>query len=215
MSYQDQDNFFAQAYRTGTDRWTHIPFTQKAQDLSRYLSKGAMVLDVGTGRGKLLEALSMFGFKAIGLEKNSALVVNGNTELKAKGKEKEVRFMEGDVLDIPFADESFDGVTDIGLLHHLKPEDFETYVSEMARVLKSGGYAFIATLSKNTPNYFDWAPSLAEASDFERDGVKYHFFSDEELTELFQDNFEMVETSFDAPHGAKDAVYAVLILKKK
>jgi cyclopropane fatty-acyl-phospholipid synthase-like methyltransferase len=215
MSYTDQNNFFAQAYRTGTDGWTHIPFSRRPHELTMHLPKGSMILDIGAGRGQTMLSLADLGFRVIGLENNSELVHKGNAELQAKGLEKKIRFLEGDVLNIPFADQSFDALVDVGLLHHLKPEDHTLYLSETARVLKQDGLFFVAVLSKNTPQYLNWKPASSDTQDFERDGVRYHFFDADELKALFEKDFEIKSLGYDAPHGKDDATFAILLLKKK
>lgn len=214
MSYEHQDTFFAQAYRTGTDHWSAIPYGRKAHELALYLPKGSLVLDLGTGRGKLLFELAELGFRAIGLENNPDLVKRGNNLIKEKNLESDIRLLEGSALNIPLADECFDAVTDIGLLHHIKTADYAAYAAEAARVLKPGGYFFLVALSKDTPNHFSWQPSK-EGSDFERDGVRYHFFDDSELKELFKEKFEMVQVEHDHPYGPSGTTFAVMLLKKK
>jgi ubiquinone/menaquinone biosynthesis C-methylase UbiE len=215
MSYTDQNTFFAQAYRTGTDHWTNIPFNRRPNELTLYLPKDALILDLGTGRGRLLYELADLDFRSIGLENNLDMVHRGNSEIKNKKLEREMRFIHGDALDIPLTDGSFDAVVDIGLLHHIKPEDYETYVSEAARVLKVGGLAYIVLLSKLSPNYFSWHPNKDEQSDYVREGVRYHFFSDEELYGLFGKKFEIMQLDHDMPYGPRDMVFSVLLLKKK
>ncbi len=215
MSYSEQNNFFAQAYRTGTDAWSSIPFTRRAHELGLYLPHGALVLDIGAGRGRLLFDLADLGFRAIGLENNLDLVARGNNEILAKRLDKELRFLHGDALNIPLADQSFDGVSDIGLLQHVFPVDYKTYVSEVSRVLKQGGFFFLVVLSKNTPKYLSWKPQAAESADYEREGMHYHFFTDEELRTLFEKDFEIRHIDHDSPFGPKDADFAILLLKKK
>ena len=215
MAYQDQDTFFARAYRTGTDHWSNVPFTRRAHELAEHLPKGSLILDLGTGRGKLLFDLEALGFRAIGLENNPELVARGNNAIMLRGLEKEIRFFQGDALDIPLASESFDGLADIGLLHHIHPNEYPAYVSEATRVLKSGGYFFLVVLSKNTSTYFTWHPSKDAVNDYEHEGVQYHFFSDEELRTMFEKDFEIKDLAHDIPYGPKDAVFSVLLLKKK
>ncbi len=215
MAYADQDTFFAQAYRTGTDAWTHIPWKRRALELAFFLPKGSIILDIGTGRGKLLFDYAKLGFRAIGIENNAELVKKGNAEIKAHGLEKDLRFMEGTALDIPLADECFDAVSDIGLLQHLAPEDHARYVSEIARVLKPGGLAYIVALSKYTPKHLSWSPRESEAVDYMHEGVQYHFFSDEELHAMFDQKFELKTVDHDAPFGPLNTVFAVCVLKKK
>ena len=215
MSYTDQDNFFAQAYRTGTDHWTNIPFKRRAHELTLYLPKDSLILDLGTGRGRLLFDLADLGFRAIGLENNDSLIEHGNSEIKAKNLDTRLRFYKGTALDIPMADESFDALVDIGLLHHIIPVDYPNYISESTRVLKQGGLFFLVVLSKKTPNYFSWHPNQSDAADFEKEGVSYHFFSDEELQALFQKDFDIKHIDHDIPYGPTETIYSVVLLKKK
>jgi ubiquinone/menaquinone biosynthesis C-methylase UbiE len=215
MAYAEQDTFFARAYRTGTDAWTRIPYNRKPLELALFLPKGSMILDIGAGRGHLLYDYAKLGFRAIGLENNPELVKKGNAEIKAHDLEKDLRFMEGTALDIPLSDASFDAVSDIGLLQHIASEDQTQYVSEVARVLKPGGIAYIIVLSKHTPSYLSWKPSANELSDYIQEGVQYHFFSDEELRRMFEPKFEVSVLDRDAPFGPTNATFAVCILKKK
>ncbi len=215
MDYQDQNTYFARAYRTGTDHWSHIPFTRRAHEITEHLPKGSLVLDLGTGRGRLLFDLAGLGYRAIGLENNPELVARGNNAILLRGQEKELRFFEGDALDIPLANDSFDGLVDIGLLHHISPEDYTMYVSETARVLKTNGYFFLVVLSKNTPAFYSWHPAKDEISDYEYERVRYHFFHDQELKDLFEKSFEIVDFAHDLPYGSKDAIYTVMLLKKR
>lgn len=215
MSYEHQDRFFAQAYRTGTDHWSNIPYGRRAHELALYLPKGSLILDLGTGRGKLLFELAELGFRVIGLENNTEMVKRGNNQIHEKNLASDTRFMEGSALDIPLADESFDAVADIGLLHHIKPADYPAYASEAARVLKPGGFFFLVTLSKATPQYLSWRPNQEDGADFEHEGVRYHFFGDHELKELFIEKFEIVQLEHDHPYGPTGTTFAVVLLKKK
>ena len=215
MSYAPQDTFFAQAYRTGTDHWTNIPYNRRPHELALYLPKGSLVLDLGTGRGKLLFELADLGFRAIGLENNADVIKRGNNQILDKKLDGDIRFLEGTALDIPLTDGSFDGVVDVGLLHHIKPEDYPTYVEEAHRVLKVGGYFFMVVLSKDTPHYLSWNPSREDASDFKHEGVRYHFFSDDEIRRMFEKDFEVMQLEHDHPYGPSGATFAVVLLKKK
>ncbi len=215
MRYTDQDTFFATAYRTGSDSWTHTPWNRRPLELALFLPKGSIVLDIGTGRGRLLLDYAKLGFRAIGLENNPELVKKGNAEIKAHGLAKDLRFMEGTALDIPLADECFDAVSDVGLLQHLRPEDYSRYAAEIARVLKPGGLAYIVALSKATPQHLAWHPSASDSADFAHEGVGYHFFSDDELKKMFENKFDVRTIDHDSPFGPLGTVFAVTILKKK
>ena len=52
MNYVRQKVFFKAAYLTGSDVWTNTTLTTFGNELAGKLSKGSLVLDVGSGRGK-------------------------------------------------------------------------------------------------------------------------------------------------------------------
>lgn len=215
MSYSDHHNFFARAYRTGTDYWTSIPFSRRAHELTLYLPKGALLLDLGTGRGRLLFDLEELGFRAIGLEYDGAMVKRLNNEIKERGLEHSLRAMQGDTLDIPLSDQSFDAAVDVGLLQHILPKDYKTYVAEAVRVLKQGGFFFLVLLSSKTSKHLGWHPSQGDIADYQLEGVNYHFFGDRELRELFEKDFEIKYIDHDMPNGPMGTIYAVVLLRKK
>ena len=215
MSYADQDMFFSEAYKTGKDFWTKIPFDRNALKLMLFIPKGSHVLDIGAGRGHLLRELGNFGFSAIGLENNEKLVIEGNNDLKIENLDKDLRFVYGDALSMPFVEKSFDALLDVGFMQHLKPQDFKAYMFETARVLKQGGLFFLAVLSKETQTYFKWSPTSDKESDYELQGVHYHFFTEEEINQIFGSFFEVVKIKKDNPFGEKDTKYLTILLKKK
>lgn len=215
MSYTDQNMFFAEAYKNGRDFWTELPFNKHANDLILFTPKGASVLDIGAGRGRLVYELANHGFKAIGLENNQDLVINGNTHIKNNKLDTNARFIFGDALNMPIADKNIDALVDIGLMHHIQPHDFKTYILETSRVLKQGGFFFLSVLSKKTPLYFKWNPSTGSHNDYAINGVHYHFFEEAEIHSLFNELFEIKKIGYDSPFGQNDTAYLTVILKKK
>lgn len=97
--------------------------------------KGARVADLGCGSGVFTDLLSKLGYEAIGLDLSPKLIA------LARSKYPKVEFLEGDVEQLPFADNSLDGVLLSGLVHHLP--DPSRCAREVFRVLKSGG-SFVA-----------------------------------------------------------------------
>lgn len=193
MRYDEQKKFFETAYKTGTDIWTDKHYHSKVFDYLSKIPPGSMILDLGTGRGRWPFAMVDLGMKVIGVDYIKHLIKVNNQEAKAKHLQGKIRFVEGDVFDVGFADASFDAVTDFGLLQHMHREDWRTYGSEVSRVLRSGGYVINVAYSRETPRLFEFVPGDSEDGDFEKYGVHYHFFTEGEILEVYGYDFKVLK----------------------
>ncbi len=194
MSYAEQKDFFETAYRTGSDIWTDKHYHSKVFEYLKDIPDKATVLDLGTGRGRWPFTMAEMGMHVIGIDYIPHLIEVNNSEAKAKHFQGKLRFIEGDALDIRFEDASFDSVTDFGLLQHMHREDWEKYESEVARVLRPGGYYICVALSKDTEKFYDFSPAESADGDFEKYGVYYHFFSPEDIAQVFGSDFKVIKS---------------------
>jgi len=94
------------------------------------LRAGARILDAGCGTGNNLVHLGRFG-SPVGIDlAEEALVF-----CRSRG----VSVARAGLLQLPFADQSFDLVTSFDVIYHRWVSDDRAAVAEMARVLKPGG----------------------------------------------------------------------------
>lgn len=96
---------------------------------------GATFLDVACGDGTLLAASRWTGLDCYGIDISDQAVRSAHRNLGQRG------VIVGDGAMLPFPDNSFDYVTNIGSLEHYL--EMERGVREMARVLKPEGLACI------------------------------------------------------------------------
>lgn len=90
------------------------------------------MLDIGAGTGRAIRYLqARHQINYLGIEPVEALRLAGH----AKGVSED-QLVHGDALALTQADESFDVVTEFGVLHHIK--DHRRAVREMCRVAKLG-----------------------------------------------------------------------------
>jgi SAM-dependent methyltransferase len=115
------------------------------------------VLDVGCGRGGTVFVLhQFFAAKTItGLDLSSSAIAF----CRAHHRYPEVRFQEGDAERLPFADASFDVVTNIE--SSLCYPDIRAFYAEVFRVLTPGGY-FLYTDAMPVPVMSDHVTFLKE-----------------------------------------------------
>lgn len=101
--------------------------------------KGKVCLDDGCGGGRYTVALARLGAKHVtGLDLSANNIKDAKRRLSAGGRGlSKVTFINGSVLDLPFANDSFDFVFSNGVLHHSKNP--EKGMREIYRVLKPAG----------------------------------------------------------------------------
>lgn len=97
--------------------------------------EGKTVLDIGCGSGRYSIGLAQFGPKKVTGIDLGATSISRAKELLAETDIKNVEFIVGSVLDLPFADNTFDFIFCNGVLHH--SDDMEKGIQELHRVLKS------------------------------------------------------------------------------
>jgi SAM-dependent methyltransferase len=110
------------------------------------INEGDAVLDVGCGAGvDTLFSAMMTGpsGKVVGIDLTPAMLERAKKNL-SKTELKNVRFEEGSVENLPFADEDFNIVTSNGALN-LVPDKAKAF-AEICRVLKPGGRLMVADL---------------------------------------------------------------------
>jgi SAM-dependent methyltransferase len=122
--------------------WWHVGLRDLVfSSISRYAPGEGRprLLDAGCGTGGMLARCG--GFDAVGLEASDEALQYCNK----RGLQNVVR---GSVCDMPFEDGSFDVVVSLDVLYHLDVQNETDALSEMHRVLKSGGILIV-----NLPAY--------------------------------------------------------------
>lgn len=120
-------------------RWRRIVATRVRDKLS---ASGARVLDVACGTGDL--SLTLFestGARVIGTDFCRPML-----EIAAAKVPRELPLLEGDALNLPFRDGSFDAVTIAFGLRNLA--SVEGGLAELRRVLKPGGWVAVLEFSR-------------------------------------------------------------------
>lgn len=214
MSYLEHKEHFNIAYKTGTDTWSH-PYTEsESLKLTEKLPKGALILDIGSGRGFFAKHLAELGFRVIGIDFEKEIIKKANENIKDWALEGKLKFMEGDAMNILLTDNSFDAVCDLGLLETLYKEDWPKYESEINRVLKIGGFYLNVSLSRETQTFFEFLPKKETTGDFEKYGIHYHFFEKEEMKNIFKNNMEIISQEVKQTKKDKNVLVLETLFRK-
>jgi len=101
---------------------------------------GASVLELGCGKADKTRLVAQTAASVLALEVDS-IQLAANQASEAPGN---VRFEHGGAENVPAADGSFDVVMMFKSLHHVPTELMDDALSEIRRVLKPGGLAYIS-----------------------------------------------------------------------
>lgn len=152
-------------YIHGYDEWTRRWMSARTVDtdlpfLLPHLRPGIRVLDCGCGPGSITVGLArtVAPGEVVGLDIEARQLATARALADESGISN-VRFEQGSVYELPFADGTFDVVVAHFVLEHVS--DPARCLREMKRVLAPGGLAAV-----KDPYYpaFTWRPSLPEVT---------------------------------------------------
>ncbi|WP_186577874.1 class I SAM-dependent methyltransferase [Aquibacillus kalidii] len=136
LKWEEHADFW---YQKSQEMWDHgsrktiVPFIEK------HIPKGSLIGDLGCGDGYGSYKLHKSGYRIIGLDLSDEMI-----EKAKKRGSKELTFMQGDLTDLPFGDESFSGLMAINSLEWT--EEPIKALNEMKRVLRTGHYLCVGLL---------------------------------------------------------------------
>jgi demethylmenaquinone methyltransferase/2-methoxy-6-polyprenyl-1,4-benzoquinol methylase len=140
----------------------HHRWRERAVDVAR-LRPGARVLDVATGTGDLaLEAARRVapGGEVVGSDFSGGMLVRARAKAErgvaggAVPAGVQLRFEQGDALQLPYADDSFDAATaGFGVRNF---SDLGRGLAEMARVVRPGGRVMVLEFTTPTRPPLSW-----------------------------------------------------------
>jgi len=148
--FKDKDNqpfipYFYEYYQHwnfGAGLSSYVQYCYDLWKLSE--APGKEVLDTGCGFGLTSVLFKAFGSSmAVGLDQSVEKIGVCNEILRrTRLNEENIIFVDGDCLNLPFDEESFDVILAIEVISHVR--DLNAFINEVWRVLRSGGTFFVS-----------------------------------------------------------------------
>ncbi len=106
-----------------------------------------VIMDMATGTGDFaIEALKLNPTRVVGVDLSNGMLEVGRKKMKKKGVDQIVEMVQGDSENLSFEDETFDAYTvGFGVRNF---QNLDLGLTEMLRVLKTGGVGMILEFSK-------------------------------------------------------------------
>ena len=164
--------------------------------INRWLSQDKKdFLDLGCGLGRHTIQFAKAGFKTSGFDLSETSVKR--TKEYAEQAKVTVDLKVGDMLNLPYSDNSFDCVYCRNVISHTDTIGMKKIVAELDRILRSGGECYLTLGSKQSWGFQQIWPVVDEntkirVEDGPENGIP-HFYADYDLIlELFKD-FEIIK----------------------
>ena len=155
------------------------------------------VLDLGNGTGRHAVYLAKNGFVVYGLDSSPEAIRATQQWLSEEGLTADLKL--GNMMEpLPYQDAFFDALLSIKVINHGDSAAIRKIAQEITRVLKQGGLLFVAVVtSKNMAKTWKQVePNTFIPLDGAEKGLAHHFFSPEELREVFS-GFDIEDIHFD------------------
>jgi SAM-dependent methyltransferase len=113
--------------------------------------RSARIIDVGAGEATLVDDLLALGYQNLSVLDVSQTAIDV-TKNRLGSASKGVQWIIGDVLATPLAPAAYDVWHDRAVFHFLtQPDQRLTYIHQVARAVKSGGYVLVSTFGPHGP----------------------------------------------------------------
>lgn len=170
------------------------------------------ILDVGTGPGRDIKYIASKGVKkVIGLD-NSEGFIELLTELATKKEIPKDSFVKGDMLNLPFGDNTFDIVRQNASLLHIpittKGEMLDKAMQENNRVLKEKGLLYVSVKKGEGVNNIDTKDGLG--------GRIFQLHTIETITKVVEQNkFKILNIKEEAEERNGNIINWIYIIARK
>jgi ubiquinone biosynthesis O-methyltransferase len=190
------------------DSWYQTPMGHFVDEVETRLAfdlftpeKGMTILDCGCGTGNFSIKLAEKGAQVTGVDLSTEMM--GVAKEKARRSELNINFVEADICNLTFPDNSFDAVFTMAVFEAIP--DSQRAFQEMMRVLKPGKFLLIGTIRKDAA----WGRSYEKRVQENPDSIwRFSTFKTmEEFKDLDRQNLVKIGQCLFVPPNASEDKY--------
>jgi ubiquinone/menaquinone biosynthesis C-methylase UbiE len=154
----------------------------------------ASIIDIGGGASILIDNLVAKSYSNLSvLDLSGAALLTSQNRLKEASKN--IKWIEGNILDVDFERHSFDLWHDRAVFHFLtNAEDRKKYIDLLSKAVKPNGHIIIATFAEDGPLQCSGLPVMRYSVDELHSELGQEFTLIESKKELHQTPFNTVQS---------------------
>lgn len=206
--------FWESNFREKQAMWGHDAAESTFRVLDLFRENGIKkILIPGFGYGRNAKIFSDNGIDVTGIEISETAIALAREQLG-----DEMKIYHGSVTDMPFDDESYDGIFSYALIHLLNSRERAKLIRDCYNQLRDGGYMVFVAVSKGFPSY--GVGREVSKDRFETmPGVKIFFYDEESIKKEFQKHslvqyFEIEESTKNKDNKSTLKFWYVVCQKK-
>ena len=208
--FRDTINWYNQNAQVYSKSILNYSSPEQIDEFVKLVPKSTKVLDAGCASGRDSKLLLDKEISVIGIDLSSELIKI------AKKNYPDIKFVEGNFLNLPFIDKMFGGIwAHASLLHFENTEDVFKALSEFYRVLMKNGIIHVLVKAQTTINKYNIViDKLSKHNRF------FQFFTKEEIKDLLQrSSFKIIKLEHyreidKNPNGRPEVEWIVCLGKK-
>ena len=209
MKYFDVDRIYQKIPLDNIPWNSETPPDALVELVQNGIVRPCRTIDLGCGAGNYAIWLAGLGFDVTGVDSSKTAITIAGENAKKRGVR--CRFIVADLLgDLHEVTGTFDFAFDWELLHHIFPEDRETYIKNVYKVLNPGATYFSVCFSEKDPQFGGSGKYRTT-----RIGTTLYFSSESELRELFLPYFVIRELKTIEVSGKYGPHCAVSVLSER
>ena len=144
------------------------------------------ILVPGAGYGRNAGYLEAEGFEVSGIE------ISETALRTARQSNQKIIYYQGSVLEMPFAELSYDAIYCFNVLHLFRESNRRIFVEKCLNQIKENGFVFFTVFSEQESSF--GKGNCVEVNTYEsKPGRPVHYFTESDLKEHFKE-FEVIET---------------------
>lgn len=167
------------------------------------LNKGDKILDIGCGSGRASGYFDKMGFEAIGVD------ISENMINISKKKYPHIKFIVGDMRNLGFEKNSFDGISFSWSLFHVNKKEVPEVLAGANSLLRVGGALFLVMQEGNGEVYINEPLMPSEK-------IYFNLYTRQEVIDLLEKSgFEVLYEGKLAPDGVEIPYNKLIFVARK